>query len=185
VSDAATIDALAVPHRERQAFQQLVADGARALPLVTANLGHANARVRYHCARFLDMFLEPDAFGELLDMLDDPDADVRAASLHALACDRCKRGACRPDQRLVLPKAIALMHSDPDAHVRAHAVGLVGLSVHTRPGAVEALRKTHLEDASPAVRKKSTWYLPGGPIYRRTAPKPPRLRRAPFASVAR
>ena len=69
------------------------------------------------------------------------------------------------------PAAIALLHADPDAHVRAHAIGVVGLSVHTRPEAVEALQKTHREDPSPAVRKKSTWYLPGGPIWRRTAPK--------------
>jgi HEAT repeat protein len=163
-----------VPHRERQAFRRLVAEGGRALPLVTANLGHSNARVRYYCARFLDMFLEPASLGELLGMLDDPDADVRAASLHALACDRCKQGTCRPDERLVLPKAIALMLSDPDAHVRAHAIEVVGLSAHTRPEAVDALRKTRREDASPAVRKKSTWYLPGGPIHRRTAPMPPR-----------
>jgi HEAT repeat protein len=180
LSDAAIIDELAVPHRERQAFRRLLSAGARVLPLVRSNLGHSNARVRYYCARFLDMFLEPEALGELLRMLDDPDAAVRAASLHALACDRCKRGACRPDERLVLPTAIRLMHSDPDAHVRAHAVEVVGLSAHTRPEAVDALRKTYRDDPSPAVRKKSTWYLPGGPIWRRTAPKPPRTpRRTP------
>lgn len=174
MSDAAIIEQLAIPHRERQAFQRLLAGGARAWPLVQANLDHANARVRYYCARFLDMFLEPEALDALLGMLDDSDAAVRAASLHALACDRCKQGACRPDERLVLPAAIALMRSDPDAHVRAHAVGLVGLSVHTRPEAVEALQQTRRDDPSPAVRKKSAWYLPGGPIYRRTTPKPPR-----------
>ena len=174
MSDAAIIDELAVPHRERRAFQRLLAAGARGLPLVLANLDHANARVRYYCARFLDMFLEPEALSELLKLLDDPDAAVRAASLHALACDRCKQGACRPDEALVLPAAIALMRTDPDAHVRAHAVGLVGLSVHTRPEAVEALRHTQRDDPSPAVRKKSAWYLPGGPIYRRTTPKPAR-----------
>ena len=178
MTDAAIIDELAIPHRERQAFQRLLAAGARASPLVQANLDHANARVRYYCARFLDMFLEPESLGELLRMLDDPDAAVRAASLHALACDRCKKGACRPDERLVLPAAIALMASDPDAHVRAHAVEVVGLSAHTRPQAVAALRKTRQEDPSPAVRKKSAWYLPGGPIYRRTAPKPPRKPRS-------
>jgi len=156
VSDAAIIEELAVPHRERQAFQRLLGGGARVLPLVLANLDHANARVRYYCARFLDMFVEPLSLGELLRMLDDPDADVRAASLHALACDRCKQGVCRPDERLVLPAAIALLHADPDAHVRAHAIGVVGLSVHTRPEAVEALQRTHREDPSPAVRKKAT-----------------------------
>jgi len=174
MSDLAIIEELTVAHRERQAFRRLLAGGGRALPLVLANLDHANARVRYYCARFLDMFLEPSALGELLRMLGDSDAAVRAASLHALACDRCKQGDCRPDERLVLPAAIALMRADPDAHVRAHAVGVVGLSAHTRPEAVEALRQTQRDDPSPAVRKKSAWYLPGGPIYRRTTPKPPR-----------
>lgn len=174
MSDASIIEQLALPHRERQAFQRLLSGGVGSWPLVRANLEHANARVRYYCARFLDMFLEPEGLGALLRMLDDPDAAVRAASLHALACDRCKQGTCRPDERLVLPAAIALMRTDPDAHVRAHAAGLVGLSAHTRPEAVEALRLTLRDDPSPAVRKKSAWYLPGGPIHRRTAPKPPR-----------
>ena len=177
MSDVALIEELTVPHRERQAFQRLLAGGGRLLPLVRGNLGHANARVRYYCARFLDRFLEPESLGELLAMLDDPDPQVRAASLHALACDRCKQGACRPDERLVLPAAIARLHADPDDHVRAHAVGLVGLSVHTRAEAVAALEKTRRDDPSPAVRKKSTWYLPGGPIWRRTAPKPVRKAR--------
>ena len=174
MSDIGLIEELTVPHRERQAFQQLLAGGARLLPLVRANLGHANARVRYYCARFLDMFVEPESLGELLALLDDPDPQVRAASLHALACDRCKQGDCRPDERLVLPAAIALLHADPDGHVRAHAVGVVGLSVHTQPEAVAALEQTRREDPNPTVRKKSGWYLPGGPIWRRTLPKPAR-----------
>ena|SRR5690348_16412220 len=120
------------------------------------------------------MFLEPEALGELLTMLDDPDSAVRAASLHALACDRCKHGTCRPDEALVLPAAIRLLLADPDGDVRAHAAEVVGLSVHTRPEALAALERTHRDDASPAVRKKAAWYLPGGPIFRRTAPKPAR-----------
>jgi hypothetical protein len=30
---------------------------------------------------------------------------------------------------------------------------------------------TVLADPSPAVRKKASWYAPGGPIYRRTEPR--------------
>ncbi|MEU7692753.1 HEAT repeat domain-containing protein [Microbispora hainanensis] len=31
-----------------------------------------------------------------------------------------------------------------------------------------------LDDPSSAVRKKAGWYAPGGPIHRRTAPRPVR-----------
>ncbi|HVN00330.1 MAG TPA: HEAT repeat domain-containing protein [Caulobacteraceae bacterium] len=172
--DQDLIEELAVPHRVRAAYQRLLQRGAVLIPLVRANLRHPSASVREYCCKFLDHYVDEDALGELIAMLDDPDPKVRASSLHALACDRCKEGTCRPDEALVLPQASRLLSSDADAHVRAHAVGVVGLSVHTRCEAEAALVSAASEDPSPMVRKKAKWYLPGGPIYRRTAPRTPR-----------
>ena len=174
MSDRDVIEALAIPHRARQAYQALLLRGAVLVPLVRESLGHPNASVREYCCKFLDHYVDADALAELVAMLDDPDPKVRASTLHALACDRCKEGSCRPDEALVLPPAIRMMASDPDAHVRAHAVGVVGLYVHARGEAEAALARAAKADPSPAVRKKAGWYAPGGAIHRRTRPRPAR-----------
>ncbi|MFI9244010.1 hypothetical protein ACIGXF_15775 [Streptomyces sp. NPDC053086] len=51
------------------------------------------------------------------------------------------------------------------------AVELVGKFAHTDARTVAALQTCHAQDASPAVRKKAGWYLPGGTIDERTAPR--------------
>jgi HEAT repeat protein len=183
MSDASLILDLAVPHRARRAYAELLRAGPRVLPLVRANLEHPDPRVRAYCCKYLDHFVVTEALGELLARLRDPDPEVRAASLHALACDRCKTGDCRPDEGLVLPLAMQLLATDPDAHVRAHAAGVVGLSVHARPEAAAAVRDAIARDPSPAVRKKARWFAPGGPIYRRTLPRAPRKPRPPPAGL--
>jgi hypothetical protein len=43
----------------------------------------------------LDHFLDEAALPELIENLRDEDDLVRARAMHALACDRCKEGACR------------------------------------------------------------------------------------------
>lgn len=177
MSDADLIADLAVPHRARRAYADLLRAGPRLLPLVRANLSHPEPQVRAYCCRYLDHYLPSEALGEVLGMLADPNPAVRSASLHALACDRCKEGDCRPDEALVLAPALRLLADDPDAHVRAMAVEVVGLSVHTRPEAEAGLRRTIARDPSPAVRKKARWFAPGGPIHTRTRPRPQRKSR--------
>ena len=116
----------------------------------------------------------PEVMDDLMSMLDDPDARVRCSALHTLSCDRCKEGACRPDEARVLPRAVALIANDPDPHVRAHAIGLAGRWVHTNATVKAVLLTAMGTDPSPAVRKKASWLVPGGAIYQRTAPKPRR-----------
>ena len=60
---------------------------------------------------------------QLIAMTDDPDAQVRIAAFHALACDL-------------------------DAHVRAMAAELAGKFVHTDSRAVTALETAHAQDPS-------------------------------------
>jgi HEAT repeat protein len=174
MDDSRLIEHLAVPHRARHAYADMLRRGLKLLPMARAGLTHPDPAVRAYCCRFLDHYVVPEAVTELIAMLGDPDPAVRAASLHALACDRCKEGACRPDETLILEAGLRLLADDPDAHVRAHAAGVVGVFVHTRSEAVPALLTAIAGDPDPTVRKKAKWYAPGGPIWRRTAPKPQR-----------
>jgi hypothetical protein len=100
--------------------------------------------------------------------------------LHTLACNRCKASdVCLLDQATILPLATRVLADDPDAHVRAMAVEVVGRWVHTDVTAADALSRVTNHDPSPAVRKKARWFAPGGPIYLRTQPK---ARRQPRTS---
>ncbi|MGG2465036.1 HEAT repeat domain-containing protein [Streptomyces sp. RGM 3693] len=69
-----------------------------------------------------------------------------------------REGCCRLLDHLVDPESMDQligMTGDPDPHVRAMAAELVGKFVHTNAGAVAALRASHAQDPSPAVRKKA------------------------------
>ncbi|MEZ0067508.1 HEAT repeat protein [Streptacidiphilus sp. MAP12-20] len=162
--------ALGSEPRRPVAFRELLRCGADVLPAIRRGLGHADPVVRENCCKLLDHLLVEDALDDLVAMLDDPDARVRVAAVHAVSCDRCKSDACRPDRVAVLPRGIRLLRQDPDAQVRARAAELVGLWVHSHAEAAEALVDARDHDPSPAVRKKAGWYAPGGPIHRRTAP---------------
>ncbi|MEU9958765.1 HEAT repeat domain-containing protein [Streptomyces sp. NPDC050982] len=170
----ALVRALGSEPRRPAAFRELMRLGSAAVPAVRRGLAHTEALVREQCCRLLDHLLVTEALDDLIAMLDDPSPQVRVAAVHALACDRCKSDACRPDRAVVLPRGIQLLSRDPDAHVRNFAAELVGLSVHTHAEAVAALVRARDNDPSPAVRKKAGWYAPGGPIHLRTAPRPAR-----------
>jgi hypothetical protein len=60
----------------------------------------------------------------------------------------------------------ACLATDPDPHVRAMSAELVGKFARSEANAVAALRTSHVNDPSPAVRKKAGWFIPGGPHLR-------------------
>jgi HEAT repeat protein len=165
------VHALSSPPRRPGAYRELLGQGMTSLPAIRQGLRHPDAVVREHCCKLLDHLLVDEAVNDLIAMLDDTDARVRVAALHALSCDRCKTDSCRPDQAVVLPLGISLLHHDPDAHVRARAAELVGRWTHANSDAAAALTHARDNDPSPAVRKKAGWYAPGGPIHRRTSPQ--------------
>jgi HEAT repeats len=165
------VELLAVPYRATAAYRDLLELGQSALPAVRRGMRHSSSDVRFHCCRFLDTFMSPDTLPDLISMLEDSDPRVRETTLHTLACDRCKEGSCRPEEAQVLPLAMRLLASDPNAHVRAMAIEVLGHFVHGNSSAVSALEAAAQSDENPAVRKKARWYAPGGPIYQRSLPK--------------
>jgi len=166
-------DALVACLGDRQrtvaAYHELLRRGQDALGAIRNGLRHPEPAVREGCCRLLDHLVDTESVGQLIAMVDDPDALVRVAAFHALACDRCKDDACAPGADRVLAPALAHLASDPDPQVRARAAELVGKFAHTDECAVAALQTAHRDDPSSAVRKKAGWYAPGGAIYERTA----------------
>lgn len=167
---------LADPHRCFHAYQRLLRLGGSARQAALDGLTHDDAQVREYCCKVLDHLMDGACVPGHTRALDDASDRVRLAAAHALACERCKDGCCRPDAGSVLPRAIGLLRGDESAHVRAMAVELVGQWVHTHPAACSAIVAAAGSDPSPAVRKKASWYAPGGTVYRRTRPRPRRLR---------
>lgn len=171
------IEDLAVKHRNKAALRQLLAAGMSAAPAVRRGLRHTNPEVRVGCCIVLDHFMDAAALPELKENLTHENDEVRRWALHALACDRCKEGACRPGEDDVVPIAIRMLLEDESRGVRTSAAGLLGPAVHRRPDVRLALARARDHDPDPLVRKVAGWYTPGGPIYRRLSPKPPRRSR--------
>jgi hypothetical protein len=170
----ALVSCLAEPQRAVAAYHELLRRREGAMGAIRAGLQHENPAVREGCCRLLDHLVDTESMGQLIAMIDDPDARVRIAAFHALACDRCKGDTGAPGADQVLEPALQHLARDPDPHVRTMAAELVGKFVHADGRAVAALETSHAQDPSPVVRKKAGWFTPGGTIYRRTIPRAPR-----------
>jgi hypothetical protein len=177
------VEELGIPYRTKGALRQLMAAGPLATPAVRQGLQHPNPAVRVGCCKVLDHYLDESALPELIENLTHPDEEVRAWALHALACDKCKEGACRPGEDDVIPRAIQMLLTDKSRRVRQMAAGLLGPSVHRRPDVLGALEEARQHDAHPVVRKIAGWFTPDGPRYQRLLPKRPRRSR-PRRAVA-
>jgi HEAT repeat protein len=164
------VEDLSVPHRSKQALRSLMAAGSEATPMLRRGLTHSNPAVRAGCCIVLDHFLDEAALPEPMKNLEHDDDQVRKWALHALACDRCKEGACRPAEDQVVPIALHMLREDPSRRVRVEAVHLLGTVVSRRPEAVAALQLAHASDVDPNVRSVARRYIPGGAIYERVVP---------------
>jgi HEAT repeat protein len=159
-------------------------------------LHHEDAAVRAGCCVVLDHFLDEAALPELIENLRHDDENVRKWAMHALACDRCKEGECRPGQDDVVPIAIKMLSRDSSRRVRAEAAHLLGRVPLPNPDVIAALENARDRDPHPNVRKIAARYAPGGAIARRAngdlrslpsagARRPyPRKRRAPAYQVS-
>jgi len=162
---------LAVEHRAKDALRRLMAAGPSATRALRGGLRHSDPVVRAGCCVVLDHFLDAEALPELIANLDHEDERVRSWALHALACDRCKEGECRPGEDDVLPITLRMLAEDPSRFVRAQAAQLLGKSnaLH-RPDVIAALERARDTDAHPNVRKIAGRFAPGGSVYRRVTP---------------
>lgn len=170
------VEDLAVKHRAKQSLRELMSAGPLATPAVRDGLHHPDPAVRIGCCKVLDHFMDESALPELLENLQHENEMVRAWAMHALACDRCKEGTCRPGEDQVLPIAAEMLIHDESRRVRQMAAGLLGPSVHRRPDVLRALEYARDHDPHPVVRKIAGWYTPGGSIYKRLAPRPSRVK---------
>ena len=84
------VSCLGDPHRAVAAYHELLRRGEDAVGAIRAGLQHENPAVREGCCRLLDHLVDTGSTSQLIAMADDPDALVRIAAFHALACDRCK-----------------------------------------------------------------------------------------------
>lgn len=173
------VDDLGLKHRKQKALWALMAAGSLATPVVRRGLRHPDPEVRVGCCKVLDHHMDAAALPELIENLEHSEGAVRAWALHALACDRCKQGECRPGEDQVVPIAIDMLLHDRARRVRQMAAGMLGPSVHRHPDVVCALERARDTDPHPVVRKIAGWYAPGGSIYRRLEPKPQRKSRNP------
>jgi HEAT repeat protein len=165
------VNDLAVSHRAKQSLRRLMAAGPPATPAVREGLRHPDPAVRIGCCQVLDHYLDEAALPELMENLGHENEMVRAWAIHALACDKCKEGACRPGEDQVLPIAVQMLLHDESRRVRQMAAGLLGPSVHRNAEVLRALEYAQEHDPHPVVRKIARWYTPGGPIYKRLAPR--------------
>jgi hypothetical protein len=94
---------------------------------------------------------------------------VRAAALHALACDACKEGECRPREDEVVPLALRFLQKDRSRRVRTGAASLLGRYAPLRANVTLALERARDHDSHPVVRQVASWYAPGGYNYRKRA----------------
>ena len=162
-----TIEMLASPHRRKVALRKLMAAGRAGTPVVRAGLKHPDPEVRIACCKVLDHFMDAAALPELVANVRHPHPGVRAWAIHALACDRCKEGVCRPGEDDVIPMVIDALKHDEDRSVRQQAAGMLGPSVRRSDAARAAIAHAHAHDPHPAVRKIAGWWIPGGARYRK------------------
>ena len=165
------VDNLGIPHRAKESYRRLMDAGNSALPAMRNGLRHDRDEVRVACCRLLDHFMDVTALPRLIDNLKHPNPRVRGAAMHALACDRCKEGACRPAEKEVLPIAIDMLLHDPHRQVRQMAADLLGPSVHRSEDVLEALEIAHESDRNATVRKVAGWWVPGGVRHTKTLKK--------------
>ena len=158
---------LQLPHRAKRALRELMAAGRAGVPALREGLRHPSPAVRAGCCVVLDHFLDESCLPLLIENLDHPDSTVRSWALHALACDRCKEGTCRPGEADVVPIAIRMAATDPERSVRAQALALLGPSAVSRTDALEALADARRSDPSPNCRRIAGRCSPGGPLYER------------------
>ena len=155
--------------RRDEALAALMAAGAAATPAVRRGLRHADDQVKLGCLQVLDHYLDEDALGELVECLASSNGEVRRSALHALSCERCKEGECRPGEGEVRRYALAMLAGDRYRKARQEAAAYLGRLAPIDPDVAAALEAARDGDPNPTVRKVAGWYAPGGTLFAKKA----------------
>lgn len=143
------------------ALAQMLAElgrlGSVALPAVVAGLLDGRWRVRKGCAVALTVYGDGNAYDLLLPLSNDPKADVRLWSLHALAAE-CSRATANVTR--LVPLLIERATRDKSVRVRRAAVQL--LALHPLGDGTEALFRALLEESDVKLRRLARWALEKG-----------------------
>ena len=140
------------------AKRALMEAGPAATDALRAGLAHRHATVRVGCCIVLDHHLDDAAVPELLANVRHKNRKVRAWALHALACDRCKEGDCRPGANDIVPLVLDRLADDPSTRVRKMAVVLAGQYLDA-PGVRAALEQAAATDVHSQVRSHARHFL--------------------------
>jgi hypothetical protein len=168
---------LGIKHRKDHAYRAFLFAGDAATSALRRGLTADDYKVRVGCLKVLDHTMNEACLPEMVANLDHPEGEVRKWALHALACDRCKEGTCRPGEDDVVPIALRMLAVDRSRNVRSMAVQMLGPAVHRRADVAPALERARDTDTHPVVRKVAGWWAPGGTLYERHRPKPARVPR--------
>jgi len=140
------------------AKRALMEAGAAATPALRRGLSHRHASVRVGCCVVLDHHLDEAAVPELLANVGHKNRKVRAWALHALACDRCKEGDCRPGAADVVPLVADRLANDPSTRVRKMAAILAAQYLDSADIRA-ALEAAAANDPHSLVRGHARWFL--------------------------
>ena len=154
----ALVEQLAEKATRRGAKQALMAAGPAATTALRAGLAHRHASVRVACCVVLDHHLDDAAVPELLANVAHKNRKVRAWALHALACDRCKEGDCRPGAGDIVPLVVDRLANDPSTRVRKMAAILAGQYLDA-PDVQAALEAAATNDPHSMVRHHARRFL--------------------------
>jgi HEAT repeat protein len=143
---------LAHSTRRQEAKWYLRGVGSPAVPAIRRGLRHPKPMVRRVCVSILDQLVDEASLPDLIAALDDPDPEVVRRALHALACDQCKQGECRPGDEAFVPRALELLRVHPDPDIRAGAADALGRVAFRRPDVMLALRDAGDRDPNAGVR---------------------------------
>jgi hypothetical protein len=164
----AFVEELRGPSRQA-AYERLLAAGPAASEAICAALLDDDPDVRRCALGIADHHLDEQMLPLVYENLGHRDGRVRKAALHALACDGCKEGSCRPADEQMVELALRFLRDDRSRRVRTEAASLLGPHSPLRPEVARALEQARDHDPHPVVREVARWYAPGGYNYGKRA----------------
>jgi len=149
------VEQFANSQRRYDAFRQVHAAGAEALPAIREGLSHPDWHVRQLCAMLLDHVWDAAALRRLVLALYDPKLKVRRAAVHSLGCDRCKGGENPID---AVPLLAEKLREDKSIKVRRMAAWTLAIQQPDKQIA-RVLRRALRDESDPKLRRWADWGL--------------------------